>query len=71
MVDCELCSECYRDSSIGILHFLGKDDAWWLHQTIQIGDLYGNASKGMDDNFPIQIITFIFQLVNSWWYFPN
>jgi hypothetical protein len=31
---------------------------------------HGNVSKGMDDGFPIQTIPFIFQEVNSWWYFP-
>jgi hypothetical protein len=40
-------------------------------QIVQIGNLYGNASKGIDDGFPIQRIPFIFQEVNSWWYFPT
>jgi hypothetical protein len=31
---------------------------------MQIGNLYGNASKDMDDNFLIQIVPFIFLKVN-------
>jgi hypothetical protein len=38
---------------------------------MQIKNLYGNASKGMDDDFPIQRDPFIFQKVVFWWYFPN
>jgi hypothetical protein len=38
---------------------------------MQIGNLYGNANKGMDDGFPIQRIPFIFHEVSSWWYFPT
>jgi hypothetical protein len=38
---------------------------------MQIKNSYGNASKGMDDDFLIQRVPFIFQKVNSWWYFPN
>jgi hypothetical protein len=38
---------------------------------VQIGNLYGNASKGMDDGFPIQKVPFIFQEVSSRWYLPT
>lgn len=43
----------------------------WLHQTMQIKNVYGNAKQRMDDKVHIQIIPIIFQEVYSRWDFIN
>jgi len=43
----------------------------WLHQTMQIKNVYGNAKLNVDDKVPIQIIPIILQEVCSRWDFIN
>ncbi len=71
MVNYKLCNKCYNINFAKVLYFQKRKVERWLHQIMQINNMYGNAKQDMDDKLHVQRIFIILQEVYSRWDFTN